>query len=146
MGMVGRFVASETRDAFGIGLRVMIVALTLATAYIHTTLGSMMFMANAAGYTVLAIAMVVPIAIVARYRWLVRAALAVFTAVTILGWVMFGARFWLGYLAKGIEIVLIVALLIEMYRYDGGPVGVTRKGIDLAKSIARYPRSRRSKG
>jgi len=73
-----------------------------------------------------------------------RRPLAVFTAVTILGWVMFGAKFWLGYLDKGIEIALIVALLIEMYRYDGGPVAVFRRGIDLAVKIVRYPFSGRS--
>ena len=52
---------SESReygDSVGIALRVAIVSLTLATAYIHFTLGSLLFLANAAGYAVLAVAMV----------------------------------------------------------------------------------------
>lgn len=126
-----------------IALRVGIVALTLGTAYIHLLLGSMMFLANAAGYVVLAVAMVVPIGIVERNRWLVRAALAAFTAVTIVGWLMFGARFWLGYLATGIEVALIALLVVEMFRYDGGPLNVVRRGADLALSIVRWPFARR---
>ena len=35
-------------------LRASVVGLTLATAAIHASLGGMLFMANAAGYTVLA--------------------------------------------------------------------------------------------
>ena len=43
-----------------VALRASVVGLTLATAAIHASLGGMLFMANAAGYTVLAIAMVIP--------------------------------------------------------------------------------------
>ena len=125
-------------------LRIGIVVLTLATAYIHTTLGSMLFLANALGYLVLAVAMVLPIAFLERNRWLVRAALLGFTAATIVGWVMFGARFWLGYLDKAIEIGLIALLVIEMFRYDGGPAAVLRRSVDLAVSIVRMPFSRKS--
>lgn len=127
----------------GIALRVGIVALALATAYIHLLLGSMMFLANAAGYAVLAVAMVVPIGIVDRNRWLVRAVLLVFTAATIGGWLLFGARFWLGYLDKAIEVGLIALLVVEMFRYDGGPLNVVRRGIDLARSVIRRPFARR---
>jgi len=125
-------------------LRIGIVVLTLATAYIHTTLGSMLFLANALGYLVLAVAMVLPIAWFETNRWLVRAALLGFTAATIVGWVMFGARFWLGYLDKAIEIGLIALLVIEMFRYDGGPAAVLRRSVDLAVSIVRMPFSRKS--
>ena len=125
-------------------LRIGIVVLTLATAYIHTTLGSMLFLANALGYLVLAVAMVLPIAWFETNRWLVRAALLGLTAATIVGWVMFGARFWLGYLDKAIEIGLIALLVIEMFRYDGGPAAVLRRSVDLAVSIVRMPFSRKS--
>jgi hypothetical protein len=40
---------------------------------------------------------------------------------------MFGARYWLGYLDKGIEIALISLLTVEMFRYDGGPAGIFRR-------------------
>jgi hypothetical protein len=125
------------RDALSIVLRVAIVVLTLATAYIHYTLGGMMFMLNAVGYLVFAAAMVAPLAIASRYRWLIRAALIVFALMTIGGWMMFGARIWLGYVDKAIEVVLIALLFVEMFRYDGGPVAVAQRGWELLMSIVR---------
>jgi hypothetical protein len=116
-------------------LRTIVVLLTLATAAIHASLGGMMFMANAAGYSVLALAMVVP-GPLARYRWLVRLALMGFAAATIAGWVAFGARFDLAYLDKGIEVALIVVLLAEQWQADGGPVGVYRHIRRLIGSVA----------
>ena len=116
-------------------LRTIVVLLTLATAQIHASLGGLMFMANAVGYSVLALAMVVP-GPVARYRWLVRLALIGFAAVTIAGWVAFGARFDLAYLDKGIEVALIGILLVEQWRSDGGPAGVYRLVRRLVSGIA----------
>lgn len=107
-------------------LRASVVLLTLATAAIHASLGGMLFMANAAGYAVLALAMVAP-GPAARWRWLIRLALIGFTAATIGGWVAFGARFDLAYLDKAIEVGLIGGLLIEQWHLDGGPVGVYRR-------------------
>ena len=130
------------RDSIGIALRVAVVSLALATAYIHTTLGSMLFMANAAGYTLLAIAMIVPLKLFARNRWLIRAALAGFTAATIVGWALMGPRFFLAYVDKAIEVGLIALLVVEMFRYDGGPLAVVRRGVNLLISIARMPFSR----
>ena len=125
------------RDAPSVLLRIAIVVLTLSAAYIHYTLGGLMFLANAAGYLVFAAAMVVPLGLASRYRWLIRAALIVFALVTIGGWLMFGARYWLGYLDKAIEIGLIALLFGEMLRYDDGPVAVARRAWDLAIGIAR---------
>ena len=136
--------SSEYRDSLGIALRVVIVSLTLATAYIHFTLGSLLFLANAVGYTVLAVAMVIPLGIAVRYRWLVRAALLGFTSVTIIGWLLIGGRFMLAYIDKGLEVVLIALLLVEMFRYDGGPVNVIRKGLALVATIVRMPFKGRS--
>lgn len=107
-------------------LRTIVVLLTLATAAVHASLGGMMFMANAAGYSVLAVAMIAPRA-APRWRWLIRLALIGFTAATIGGWVAFGARFDLAYFDKAIEVVLIGVLLTEMWQSDGGPVGVYRR-------------------
>lgn len=116
-------------------LRTIVVLLTLATATIHASLGGMMFMANAVGYSVLAVAMIVP-GPLARYRWLVRLALIGFAAVTIAGWVAFGARFDLAYLDKGIEVALIGVLLVEQWRSDGGPIGVYRLVRRLLAGVA----------
>ena len=113
-------------------LRAAVVGLTLATAAIHFSLGGLLFLANAAGYAVLALAMVAP-APVATWRWLVRLALTGFAAATIAGWVAFGPRFGLAYLDKAIEVALIGILLVEQWRSDGGPVGV----YSLARRLVR---------
>lgn len=125
------------RDWLSIVLRLGIVALTLATAYIHTTLGGMMFTANAVGYLVFAVAMVAPLDLASRYRWLIRVALVLFALATIGGWLMFGARYWMGYLDKALEIALIALLVIEMVRYDGGPVSVARQTYGLGVTVLR---------
>jgi len=82
---------SEVRSSVLV-VRTGIVGLALATAAIHASLGGMIFTLNAIGYTTLAMAMVLP-GPFGRYRWLIRLALAGFTAATIGGWVLFGARF-----------------------------------------------------
>jgi len=104
-------------------LRATVIVLTLATAVIHASLGGLLFMANATGYAVLALAMVAP-GPARRFRWLIRLALIGFTAATIGGWVAFGPRFGLAYLDKAIEVALIGLLLVEQWRSDGGPIGV----------------------
>jgi len=125
------------RDALSVLLRVAIVALTLSTAYIHSTLIGMEFMLNALGFLVLGLAIVAPLAIASHYRWLIRAALIVFALMTIGGWLMLGGRYWLGYLATVIELGLIALLFVEMLRYDGGPVAVAQRGWALAMSVLR---------
>ena len=107
-------------------LRLAVVALTLATAVIHARLGGLLFLANAVGYTVLAVAMVVP-GPLARERWLVRLALIGFTAMTIVGWFLFGARFDLAYLDKAIEVALVGVLALELWLVDGGPAAIVRR-------------------
>jgi hypothetical protein len=117
-------------------LRIEIVALTLATAWIHATLGSTLFLLNACGYVVLAAAMVLP-GPVARVRWLARYALMGFAATTIAAWLAFGAHFDLAYLSKGIEVALIGLLLVESWVVDGGPVAVARRLERLAVAAIR---------
>lgn len=111
-------------DKAAIGLVAGVVVLTVATSYIHSTLGGLLFTLNALGYAALAIAMIVPIRLVNRFRWLVRLGLLGFTVATIGGWVLFGARYDVAYLDKGIEAVLVALLLVSIYRFDGGPAGV----------------------
>jgi hypothetical protein len=103
------------------------VILTLATAYIHSTLGSLLFTMNAIGYTVLAAALIVPIPLFARFRWLIRLGLLGFVLATIGGWILFGARYDVAYFDKAIEVVLIGFLVVSIYRFDGGVAGVIAK-------------------
>ena len=53
------------------------------------------------------------------------------------GWLMFGARFDLAYLDKGIEVALISLLLLESWIVDGGPLGAVRHARRVAGSIPR---------
>ena len=105
-----------------IALRVAIVALALSTAYIHLTLGGLRFTLNATGYVVLAAAMIAPIAIAVRYRWLIRLALAGYAATTIVLWAIEGPYYSMAYIAKAIELALIALLVIDIARRDGNPV------------------------
>ncbi len=118
-----------------VALRASVFGLTLATAAIHASLGGMLFLANAAGYAILALAMVAP-GPATRWRWLIRLGLIGFTAATIGGWVAFGPRFGLAYLDKAIEVALIGILIIEQWRSDGGPVGVYRRIRSLVSGVA----------
>ena len=75
--------------ATGAVLTTAIVGLTLATAYIHATLGGLLFTLNALGYLGLAglvvIGAVSPVAVVKRFSWFPRLALIGYTAMTIAG-------------------------------------------------------------
>ena len=115
--------------------RLVIVALTLATAAIHASLGGLLFTANAIGYTILAVAMIAP-GPIGQARWLVRIALMGLTAATIGGWILFGTRFPLAYLDKLIEVVLVAAVAVDLWRSDGGPIGVARRARRLAVRLA----------
>jgi hypothetical protein len=116
-------------------LRAAIVGLTLGTAYIHSTLGGTLFTLNAIGYVVLAVAMVAPMAIASRFRWVVRLALAGYAASTIVGWAIQGPFYSTAYLAKAIELALIVLLAIDFVRFDGNPVALIRR--ELRTGLAR---------
>jgi hypothetical protein len=115
---------AHAQDEVAIGLVAGVVVLTLGTAYIHSTLGGLLFTLNALGYAALAVAIVLPIRLLDRFRWLVRLALLGFTLLTIGGWVLFGARYDIAYLSKAIEAVLVALLAVSIYRFDGGPAGV----------------------
>jgi hypothetical protein len=126
---------SATVPHLGDGLlRAGIIGLTLATAWIHYSLGGLLFLMNAAGYATLALAMVLP-GPLGRQRWLVRLALLAFTLTTIAAWFAFGARFQLAYVDKAIEVGLVLLLAIELWRADGGPLGVARKARDCVVDL-----------
>jgi hypothetical protein len=123
------FARTETRAlrATDVVLRLAIVGLALATGYIHSTLGGLLFTLNAVGYLVAAIAMIVPLALAIRFRWVVRLGLVGYAATTILGWAIQGPFYSTAYIAKGIEVALIVLVLVDFARMDGNPVTVIRR-------------------
>ena len=124
--MIPRFATRLSVAADAI-LRAAIVALTLATGYIHATLGGPLFTLNAVGYVVGATAMVAPLAIAIRFRWIVRIGLAGYAALTITAWVIQGPFYSTAYVAKAIELALIVLLAIDFVRFDGNPLTLIRR-------------------
>ena len=122
----------------GVALRFGIVALALGTAYIHSTLGGLLFTLNAVGYAAFAIAMIVPISLAVEYRWLVRLALIGYALTTIIGWAIQGPYFTTAYIAKAIEVALIVLVAVDFARMDGNPVTVIKSEIaDLQSKFGR---------
>jgi hypothetical protein len=116
-------------------IRAAIVALTLATGYIHFTLGGLLFTLNALGYFVAAMAMIVPLALAVRFRWIVRVGLIGYAATAIVAWAVMGPYFSTAYIAKGIEIALIVLLAIDFARHDGSPMTVVRRELAAFASL-----------
>jgi hypothetical protein len=125
-------------------LRVGIVALTLGTAYIHSTLGGLLFTLNALGYVVAAVAMIVPLGLAIRFRWVVRAGLIGYAAATILGWAIQGPYYSTAYIAKGIEVALIALLVADFVRADGNPVALVRRELAAALAWVGARRTRRA--
>jgi hypothetical protein len=121
----------------GVLLRAAIVVLALATGWIHSTLGGLLFSLNAAGYVVAAAAMVAPIGLAVRFRWFIRLGLIAYAATAIVAWYLTGPRYDVAYIAKGIEIVLIALLLVEVRAYDGNPLRRLRQALRPSGPAAR---------
>lgn len=123
-----------------IALTATIVELALVTAYIHLTLGGLLFTLNAAGYAALAVALavasVVPHPIVQRFSWLPRVGLAAFTAVTIGAYLVIGPYFSLGWVAKAVEVAILTLLAADVVRVYGSPAGLVRAALG---SLHRMP-------
>jgi len=105
-----------------VALRALTVGLVLVTAYIHSTLGGLLFSLNAFGYLVAAVAMVVPLGIAIRYRGIVRLGLVGYALTAIVGWAIMGPRYETAYIAKADELILIAVLAVDFLRADGNPV------------------------
>lgn len=118
----------------GVALRFGIVALTLGTAYIHSTLGGLLFTLNATGYAAAAVAMIVPISLAIRFRWFVRLGLMGYALTAIVMWAINGPYYSTAYIAKAIEVSLIVLLVVDFLRADGNPVKVVRREVALGLS------------
>lgn len=129
-----------------VALRAGIVALTLATAYIHAGLGGLLFTLNATGYVVAAVAIVIPLALAVRFRWIVRAGLIGYAAATIIGWAIQGPYYSTAFIAKGIEVALIALLLVDFVRADGNPVALVRRELATGLAFLGALRARRAAG
>jgi hypothetical protein len=112
-------------------IRIAIVGLTLGTAYIHSTLGGLLFTLNALGYVVAAVAIVIPLGLAVRFRWFVRVGLVGYAAVAIAAWAVQGPYYQTAYIAKAIEIGLIALLAIDFARMDGNPINVVKSELAL---------------
>jgi hypothetical protein len=121
--------APAIRGATGtdIAVRGVILALTLATGYIHSTLGGPLFTLNAIGYAVAAAAMVAPLGLAIQFRGVIRLGLIGYAATAIVAWYLTGPRYDIAYLAKAIEVVLIVLLAVDFARHDGNPIAYVRR-------------------
>jgi len=126
---------------------IAIAALTLTTAYIHLTLGGLLFTLNAIGYAALALAMVViavvPHPLVRRFDWMPRVGLAGYTAITIGAYLVVGPHFSLGWIAKAIELAILALLLADVLRAYGSPVGLIRAAL-ASVGLGRGPRPMRT--
>jgi hypothetical protein len=116
-----------------LGLTVAIVELTLTTAYIHFSMGGLLFALNAAGYAALAAAMIavatVRHPIVERFAWMPRIGLAGYTVTTIAAYLIMGPYFDLGWVAKAIEIAILTLLAADVHRAYGSPAGLIRAAL-----------------
>ena len=116
-------------------IRVAIVALALATGYIHFTLGGLLFTLNAIGYAVAAVAIVIPLALAVRFRWVVRLGLIGYALTAIIAWAIQGPYYQTAYIAKAIEVTLIVLLAVDFARMDGNPVAVVKRELASFASL-----------
>jgi hypothetical protein len=111
-----------------------IVALTSATAYIHLTLGGLLFLLNGLGYVglvvLIVVAAAVPHPLVARFDWFPRLALIGYTATTITGYLILGPYFALGWITKAIEVGLICLVVLDVLRVYGSPRGMIRRAVE----------------
>lgn len=96
----------------------VILELTVATAYIHLTLGGLIFTLNGLGYVGLAVAYlasaVLPMPFVRRFSWLPRIGLAGYALVTIGAYLVIGPYFALGWIAKGIELAIVGLVAVDL--------------------------------
>jgi hypothetical protein len=114
-----------TRRLAGLVLTAAVIELTLTTAYIHYSLGGLLFTLNAAGYAVLAASMALiaihPDGQIGRLGWLPRLGLAGYTLATIGGYLVIGPYFPLGWIAKAVEVAILTLLAADVVLVYGSP-------------------------
>lgn len=116
----GRTAAAGSRQTVMIG----VIVLTVATALIHLYLGlqipDAIFVLNGLGYLGLLAALYLPVPQLTQYRSIARWALLGYTLLTIVLWIIMGARNFIGYSDKIIEVALVALLLLEASRVRSG--------------------------
>src|SRR4026208_1128251 len=110
------FARPATLRVSDVVIRAAIVGLALSTAYIHSTPRGPLFTPTAVGSGVAAIAMVIPLALAVRFRWVIRLGLMGYSATTIIGWAIQGPYYSTAYLAKGLEGALILRVALDLAR------------------------------
>jgi hypothetical protein len=73
--------------------------------------------------------------IVQRFSWFPRVALIGYAAMTIAGYLVMGPYFTLGWIAKGIEVVLISLLVVDVIRVYGSPMGLVRSALESVAPV-----------
>ena len=115
-------------DLADIVLMLVIIELTAATAWIHFSLGGLLFTLNGLGYVVILVAYLLsvtaPLAIVQRFDWLPRLGLTAYTLVTIGAYLVIGPYFALGWITKAIEVAMIGLLVADLLIAYGGLRGL----------------------
>ncbi len=78
---------------------------------------NVLFLLNFIGEVVLVLLFWLSPRLLGRRRWLINVIMIIYAALTFIVWVMFGRPnpIGLGYLSKGIEIALIIALLVDIW-------------------------------
>ena len=130
--MPGTTHRAHADTALAVGLTVAIVDLTLITAYIHLTLGGTLFTLNALGYAGLAAAVAItalPHPFLRRFAWLPRVGLAGYTAMTIAAYLVIGPYFTLGWVAKAVEVAILVLVAADLVRLYGSPTELFRAAV-----------------
>ena len=64
-----------------------------------------------------------------RFAWLPRVGLGAYTVATIVGYLVIGPYFTLGWIAKGIELAILVLLAVDLIRLYGSPSAIVRAAI-----------------
>ena len=110
-----------------------IVVLTLATGYIHFSLGGPLFTLNAAGYAALAVSWIAIATLshplIRRFDWMPRVGLAGYVALTIVAYLVIGPYFTLGWVAKAIEVAILILLAVDLRNAFGTPAGLIRAAL-----------------
>jgi hypothetical protein len=111
-----RKMSRAARGYVELALLAAIIVLTLSTAYVHYWVGGIMLMLNAAGYLGLTVLVVGSAVVFRRALPLVLVALAAYAAMTIVAYLVMGPHIFQGWLAKAIEVALIAAIGVQLWR------------------------------
>ena len=109
---------SQTQPRLG-AMQVGIIVLAMIAAIIHLYLAifqmhnDLLFILNGLGYLGLVGLLYLPLPLIVSYHGVVRWAFIVFTAVTVMAWLLIGSRDLLAYVTKVVEVSLIALLYIE---------------------------------